>query len=105
MSSWGTMTLLEQLGNIGSEVERYASWKSKAKLERANNAFYRAVDLFNASLNDERWPLYRKKEIGRLKESFCDTVYGAKLYGAPIEYFQKYFLQCAIAAKNTKVNG
>ena len=56
-------------------------------------------------MNDERWPLYRKKEIGRLKESFCDTVYGAKLYGAPIEYFQKYFLQCAIAAKNTKVNG
>ncbi len=99
MSSFHTMSLLEQLGNIGSEVERYASWKKRGKEDHAENAFFRAVDLFNASLNDSRWPLYRKKEIGRLKETFCDTYYGGDLYGTPIEYFQKYFLQCAISAK------
>lgn len=99
MKSWGQMTLLEQLGNIGSEVERYASWKKRGDEDYANSAFFRAIDLFNETINDERWPWYRKKEIGRLKETFCDAYYGGELYGTPIEFFQKYFLYCGLAAR------
>ena len=77
---WLTMTLAEQMGNIGSEVDRIISWKKKGIHEYMNNAFYRAIELLDLTINDKRWSGAKLKETCRLKEVLCDSFYGGKEY-------------------------
>ena len=97
---WRRMTLAEQIGNIGSEVSRTASAQDQNE-GRFNNAFVRALELFDLTLSDPRWR-GRLWEIGRMREVFCDTVLGSAEYGSNLLELQKYFDQFAYAANNSK---
>jgi len=50
---WWTMSVAEQLGNIGSEVSRAATWQTRNP-EMARAALYRALDLFDLTPDDPR---------------------------------------------------
>ncbi len=94
---WFTLTLMEQLGNIGSEIGRSARWKNK------DQAIYhrtidRALELFDLTLDDPRW-IGRRWEIARLREAFCDAVTGGKEYQSTLEGLDNYFLPFAFAAR------
>lgn len=94
---WRELSLAEQMGNIGSEVLRAARHKRKdEKLFWA--AVYRALELFDLTLDDSRW-MGRRLEIGRAREVFCDAVYGGKLYGSSLEDLARYFDDFAFAAR------
>ncbi len=95
---WYRFSLAEQLGNIGSEVDRYASLLSMDK-NYATDALYRAIDLIDVTKSDPRWKGPRRKEINRLKELLCDATLGDNEYKTPIKYFQDYFLDFAIVAR------
>jgi len=97
---WRRMTLAEQIGNIGSEVSRTASAQGQNE-NRFNNAFARALELFDLTLSDPRWRgcLW---EIGRMREVFCDAVLGGAEYGSNLLELQKYFDQFAYVANNSK---
>lgn len=87
---WQKMPLAEQLANIGSEVGRSAKWQGKD-----NKIFFgaviRALELFNLTLEDQRWKGGRLLELGRLKEVFCDGVLGGQEYGTNLYDLEKYF--------------
>lgn len=94
---WQTLTLSEQMGNIGSEVSR-ASSKEHADKKEFWVAVERALELFDLTLSDPRWR-GRCGEIARAKEVFCDTIYGGKLYKSSFPDLIRYFDAFAIAAR------
>ena len=89
---WWTMTVAEQLGNIGSEVSRAAKWQTRnPDLSRA--ALYRALDLFDLTLDDprHRQSVSRLREIARAREVVVDLFHGAQQYVGSAESLQRYF--------------
>lgn len=96
---WHHMSLVEQMGNIGSEVDRIASWKKKGNEEYAIKALHRSLDLFDLTIADPRWK-NRLKEIVRAREFLCDLYVGDNTYNFTAEYFNRYFLAFAAAARN-----
>ena len=97
---WRELSLMEQLGNIGSEVSRAAMAKGKDE-PRFENAFERALELFDLTLGDPRWK-GRKEEIARAREVFCDAALQGKTYGTSLEDMDRYFLPFAVAARRGK---
>ena len=99
---WHQMSLAEQMGNIGSEVDRIASWKKKGNEDYAMKALYRSLDLFDLTASDPRWK-NRLKEILRAREFLCDLYIGDNTYNFTAEYFSKYFLAFAVAARKKHI--
>lgn len=98
---WQKLTLIEQMANIGSEIERTISWRKKNNPEYATLALERALELFDLTLADQRWRL-RYKEIARSREVVCDLFYGNNEYHTTFEALQKYFYQFALALRLDK---
>ena len=97
LGRWQQFSLIEQLGNIGSEVGRAAKWQEKDK-EIFENTVDRALELFDLTLDDPRWKS-RLREIARAREVFCDIIFGEKQYNTSLEDLDKYFTQFALAAR------
>ncbi|MEK7090497.1 MAG: hypothetical protein AAB930_02835 [Patescibacteria group bacterium] len=95
---WFKFSLMEQMGNIGSEVSRASKWQGKDE-KIFWGAVERALELFDMTLADRRWKTERL-EIAIAREVFVDAVYGGKEYGSSLESLNKYFLPFAYAARN-----
>jgi hypothetical protein len=87
---WFTMTLAEQLGNVGSEYSRAVSSHKRNDQARFNSALARFLELLDLTIIDPRWNVHRKRELLRLREISCE--------GFP-ENLQTYFDQFAILAR------
>lgn len=96
---WYQMSLMEQLGNIGSEVGRARVYKENNDQERFWRAVDRALELFDLTLADPRWR-GRLKEIGRARDVFCDAVLGGKEYNSNLSDLERYFMYFAFAARS-----
>jgi len=97
---WQTLSLLEQLGNVGSEVGRMRRWRDRdARLAAA--AFERALELLDLTLADPRWR-GRRREIARAREVLCDAAAGGGEYGTTLDDLDRYFLAFAVAARATR---
>ncbi|HEY4528561.1 MAG TPA: hypothetical protein VJJ48_01915 [Candidatus Paceibacterota bacterium] len=94
---WHTLSLAEQLGNIGSEVGRAAKWQGKDE-----NSFWsavtRALDLFDLTQTDKRW-INRRSELDRAREVFADAVLGGREYNSFLPDIEGYFMQFALLAQ------
>ena len=97
--SWQKFSILEQMGNVGSEVSRASHWQGKDG-KRFWSAVERALELFDLTLEDPRWRGARLREIALAREVFCDAVLGGKEYNSSLESLDKYFLNFAFAARN-----
>ncbi|HVM76839.1 MAG TPA: hypothetical protein VMU07_01670 [Candidatus Paceibacterota bacterium] len=94
---WFQLPLMEQLGNIGSEVGR-ACKSQGGDAALYNSAVDRALDLFDLTLADPRWR-GRYDEIARARELFCDAAFDNNIYKTTLADLETYFLQFAIAAQ------
>ncbi len=99
---WFTMPLAEQMGNIGSEVDRIISWQKKNNPEMAEKAFCRALDLIDLTKLDPKCRGPKLRELCRVREVLCDAFLGVNAYDTPLEYFSKYFLQFAVLARKNR---
>jgi len=97
---WGQLTLLEQLGNVGSEVGRAVKWQDK-DAENFKAASYRALELLDLTLADVRWRK-RLKEISRARELLCAVFTGGESYKTTLADLERYFMQFALAARLRK---
>jgi hypothetical protein len=97
---WAKLSLMEQMGNIGSEVSRAKNWENENK-ELFDGAVLRALELFDLTLEDSRW-IGRRREINRAREVFCDAILGGKEYGSSLENLGNYFDAFALAANAKK---
>ena len=93
---WFKLSLCEQLGNIGSEVNR--AIKARDNPIRLENAFIRGLELFDLTISDPRLR-GRLKELLRARELFCDAIFGGQEYGTSLEDLNKYFYHFAVAAR------
>ena len=77
MGRWASLSLMEQMANIGSEVGRTCKWFTKGKPDMAEKAFIRALDLIDLTIKCGRQNQPGRsemlKELCRLRENFCDA--------------------------------
>lgn len=97
--TWKNLSFAEQMANIGSEVERAIKWKKKDKNKFSQKAFFRALELFNLTLQDisqtqnSQKHLPKITKVARCKELFADYFIGGNQYQQTTESWQKYFRQ------------
>jgi hypothetical protein len=98
---WVNLTLMEQLGNIGSEVGRTIRWFKAKNPERFRISFEKALELFDLTIADSRWRL-RLKEITRSREVFCSLLTEPEKYENlehELNSLDNYFFQFGLAAR------
>lgn len=98
---WFSMSLAEQLGNVGSEVGRVITAQKNGEKQREENAKERAIELFDLTVSDSRWSS-RLKELVRGREVLADWFYGNNIYGSSPENLEKYFYYFAFAARKSR---
>lgn len=95
---WFRFSLVEQLANVGSEVERAINWRNKGNSQYSQLAFERALELLSLTLDDPK-NKFRLKEPIRLYELLVDYFAGDNIYGSSDKLWHNYFLAFAYAAR------
>ena len=95
---WREMPLVEQMANIGGEVERTIKWTEKSNPGYSRLAFERALDLIDMTMEDSK-NRPSLKEIARLREAVVDFFAGENQFASSNESWRKYFLHFAYAAR------
>jgi hypothetical protein len=98
---WDELSLVEQMANIGSEVERAISWRQKGNDEYSRKAFERALELLSLSIEDKK-NRRRLKELVRNYEVLVDYFAGDNIYGSSDKLWRNYFLAFNWAARARK---
>jgi hypothetical protein len=102
---WKRLSLVEQMGNIGSEVGRTIKYFKQGDKKSSTIAFEKALELFDLTLDDNRWK-GRRKEIVRSREVFCSLLFDATLTNElqkELDSLDEYFLWFGIAANAKKI--
>ena len=96
---WRKLSLYEQLGNVGSEVDRALHWRTRNP-QIAQGAFERALDLMDLTLDDPRHrrSVVRLRELARTREVMVDFLAGSNEYKSTAGSLQRYFDAFAVAA-------
>lgn len=100
--TWTTMSLVEQLANIGSEVDRAVRAHDAGNIGRFDNALDRALELFDLTANDARWRGHRRREVLRAREEFVRLFFDPEVPEWSARGLQRYFLAFAVAARKHK---
>jgi hypothetical protein len=98
---WGSLSFMEQMANIGSEVERAINWKNKNNSEYSRMAINRGLELLELTKSDTR-NIKRLKELTRLYEVLVDYFYFGNSYSSSDELWRKYFYAFNYAARVNK---
>lgn len=94
---WFSLSLVEQLANVGSEIERAMRWRGKGNAEYRRRAFERALELLDLTIADEKHRS-RLKELTRLREILADYFWFDNRYGSSDESWRRYFHAFTYAA-------
>lgn len=95
---WEKFSFPEQMANIGSEVERALNWQAKNNPSYSEQAFRRALELLDLTLDGIR-NFARLKELARLREALVDYFFGSNEFKSTEESWKKYFLNFTYAAR------
>ena len=95
---WHELSLREQLGNVGSEINRAILWRGKDE-KKYQDSINRACELMDLTLQDPRWRNERLRELKRVREMIDDVITGGKEYGSTLEDLDRYFFAFAFAAR------
>lgn len=93
---WFELSLVEQMANVGSEVERTIAWRGRNERNSAA-AFDRALELLDLTIADPRHR-GRLRELARVREVLADHFAFENRYGSTDESWQRYFHAFAYAA-------
>ena len=98
--NWFKMSLIQQLANIGTDVDRAILWRQAGKLEDSKYALWRALDLIWLTVEDpkNRKTRNRLKEILRMREVLLDYFMGDNEYKSTDALWQSYFHSYCYAA-------
>ena len=97
---WRQMSFVEQMGNAGSEVERFLNWRAKGHPEYSAKAFARALELLDLTMDANR-QRGRLREVARVREALVDYE-GANAFGSTEDSWRKYFRAFAYAARRKR---
>ena len=95
---WFQFSLVEQMANTGSEVERALNWQQRGSAEHSTRAIERALELLDLTIADAR-NRGRLKELTRVREALVDYFYADNGYGSSPANWRTYFNAFAVAAR------
>ena len=95
---WSQLSFLEQMANIGSEVERALNWQAKNNTSYCHRAAERALELIDLTLERLNGRT-RLKEVARAREAIVDYFFGTNQHMSTEASWRKYFLYFAYAAR------
>ncbi len=96
---WSKLSFLEQMANIGSEVERALNWQIKNNTLYSRKAFERALELLDLTLDNTTVPAHFK-ELTRAREAIADYFVGTNEFKSTGISWRKYFLPFAHAVRS-----
>ncbi|MFH0948183.1 MAG: hypothetical protein V1833_04200 [Elusimicrobiota bacterium] len=94
---WFELTFLEQMANIGSDVNRTIIWKNKNS-EYSTKSIERALELLDLTIADIK-NRTRLKELTRLRETLVDYFYFDNVYSSSNKLWENYFFAFNYAAR------
>ena len=95
---WKDFSFLQQMANIGSEVERALNWQTKNNPEYSRLAYERALELIDLTLEcTSAFP--RRKELARTREVLVDYFFGENEFHSTANSWRKYFAAFTYAAR------
>ena len=95
---WKDFSLAEQMANIGSEVERALNWKAKKNETYSRQAFERALELLDFTL-DAHQDFDTLREVARTREALVDYFFGRNEFQSTDDSWRKYFLAFNYSAR------
>lgn len=95
---WSSLSLSEQMGNVGSEVGRTIRAYSLGRTARFDRALARALELFDMTVTDPRWRGARRRELCRAREEFCRLFFDEAVDPTSAAGLERYFLHFAFVA-------
>ena len=95
---WEALSFVEQMANIGGEVERMLRWRAKRHAAYTERAFERALELLDLTLAATH-RRERLKEVARAREAVVDYMMGPNAAGSTDASWRRYFLPFAYAAR------
>ncbi len=98
---WNQLSFLDQMANIGSEVERALNWRAKNNVVYSQKAFERALELVDLTLENTK-SYSRVKELARVREIWVDYFSGTNLYQSTESSWRKYFYHFNFAARRNR---
>lgn len=96
---WTRLDIVEQMANVGSEVERAIRAHETGRVRRFEPALGRTLELFDLTATDPRWKGPRRREILRAREEFCRLFFDDDVPKQSVSGLRRYFLHFAIAAR------
>ena len=100
---WMAFSLMQQLGNVGSEVGRTIRAHATGNAVRFDQALVRALELFDLTASDPRWRGARRREICRAREEFCRLFFDESVDPGSAAGLERYFLHFAVAANSQRI--
>ena len=98
---WFELSLVDQMANVGSEVERAMHWRRQGKDDHSAKALERALELLELTISDAG-NRGRLRELTRVREALQDDFCGTNQYGSTDELWSKYFYAFAYAARRLR---
>jgi len=95
---WNKLLFVEQMANIGSEVERALNWRIKKNADYAQKAFERALELIDLTLDNEK-NYAHLKEVARMREAIVDYFSGVNQFMSSENSWRNYFLPFTYASR------
>ena len=95
---WKESSFLEQMANVGSEVERALNWRAKNNIAYSRQAFERALELMDLTLESAK-SLARLRELARVREAIVDYFFGTNQALSTDALWRKYFSCFTYAAR------
>lgn len=86
---WFEMPLVEQMANVGSEIERTIAWRDR-NARNSMAAFERGLELLDLTIADPRHRR-RLRELVRVREVLADHFVFDNAYGSTDESWRRYF--------------
>jgi hypothetical protein len=101
VAKWQKLTILEQIGNIGSEVGRAISAERRHDETSKNGAIARAFDLFNATSDGlVRQKSPRLREVLHARDQFLSLFFDDNF--EETDKVENYFMHFAVAARRNR---
>lgn len=99
LKHWKKLTLIEQMANVGADIERAIKWRNKGNKEQSKAALYRGLELLWLTIEDKK-NRKRLKELCRLREVLNDYFFCDNIYKSSDKLWHNYFYPFAYAARN-----
>ena len=88
---WFKFSLMEQLANIGCDVDRAVRWRNKGDIDMSNHALYRALELIDFTVADPKNRNHRLRELCRMRDTLKDYFMDKNIYQSNDKSWDAYF--------------